>query len=530
MAGGRFGGVRTHLRHNIVSAVALLLTLVLGVLVVLPVVYMLVNAFLHEGAFSFCHFAETLGDWRRVLSLAHTSALVVSGTVAVSVVLGVPFGFFCFRTDMPWRGAMVVCALLGVSIPLYITSAAWCALGGMPLWAASTLGAVWIQGVAFIPYAALISGVCFAHGDPDLEEAAMLDAGPWSAFLHVVLPQGAWGIVGAAIGIGILALADITVTDILMVRTWAEEVFVQWQLGEGPRRPMATAYPLILLVWLLAGLLWQTFRHHGASASPGGARRPRRIELGRARFAALGFCCLVVLLFLPVPILSLVRMTGSPGVFIQAVRDVYRELAVSVLVAPVAATLCCVLALPATRALSVPGWGRWVVGAIVIVLLTVPAPIVGIGVIKVFNRPGLLGWFYDSPGILVLTCCIRALPYTVLVLLPAVKRIQPQLADAAVLEGATWTAYLRFVLAPLCGRSLIIAWFLGFILSISELGASVLVAPPGLTTLSIRFFTLVHYGVYPNIAAMCLMLLAGVLLPGAAIACLLWKQLGRKYF
>ena len=47
-----------------------------------------------------------------------------------------------------------------------------------------------------------------------------------------------------------------------------------------------------------------------------------------------------------------------------------------------------------------------------------------------------------------------------------------------------------------------------FALSMGELGATHLVVPPGYDMLSVRIFTLIHYSVYPDVAAFCLLLLA----------------------
>ena len=41
-------------------------------------------------------------------------------------------------------------------------------------------------------------------------------------------------------------------------------------------------------------------------------------------------------------------------------------------------------------------------------------------------------------------------------------------------------------------------------LSIAELSASILVVPPGVTTLAIRIFNLMHYGVEDRLGGLCL--------------------------
>ncbi len=47
-------------------------------------------------------------------------------------------------------------------------------------------------------------------------------------------------------------------------------------------------------------------------------------------------------------------------------------------------------------------------------------------------------------------------------------------------------------------------WICGIVLGLGELSASILVVPPGVTTVAIRIFGLLHYGVEDQLAALCL--------------------------
>ena len=48
--------------------------------------------------------------------------------------------------------------------------------------------------------------------------------------------------------------------------------------------------------------------------------------------------------------------------------------------------------------------------------------------------------------------------------------------------------------------ALAVAWLIGLALALSDLTASILVVPPGVETLSIHIFNLVHYGVEDQVA------------------------------
>jgi iron(III) transport system permease protein len=154
-----------------------------------------------------------------------------------------------------------------------------------------------------------------------------------------------------------------------------------------------------------------------------------------------------------------------------------------------------------------------------------PASVTGVGLVHLFNRPGPLGLIYDSSAILVIAQAIRALPFAVLALVPAFRRVPLDLEEAAALDGCGPLRRLCHVALPMCLHGLAVAWFLAFVLSLGEVGASVLVTPPGEATLAIHFYTQVHAGVYPTTAAMCLALLALAGVPAAAFTALVAPRL-----
>jgi len=57
-----------------------------------------------------------------------------------------------------------------------------------------------------------------------------------------------------------------------------------------------------------------------------------------------------------------------------------------------------------------------------------------------------------------------------------------------------------------------VGWTLGFVLSLHELTGTLLVTPPGIETLSVRIYSLYHYGAGNMVAALSLFLILGSLL------------------
>ena len=506
---------------------AALAAALLSLVIVLPALLMLAAAFIHEGGLSPANMKAAYSDPARLAELMANSLISSCGAAAVALALGTPLGFLCFRTDMPGRRLIAVGALLAACLPVYVTATAWMAMTGMHAWLQNAWGASWLQGVAYAPLVLIITGTCFATADRTQEEDAMLNTGRRGVCWHVSLPQGSWGIAIAAIAVIIICLCDITVTDILVVRTFSEEVFTQFQLGSGAGRASAVSLPLTAAAALLGWLAWRICRHHGQASIFDLASPPPVIRLGHWRFAFLLLSLAVVTAFFVVPMFFLIRAVGSPGNMVTAVDTAGRELMVTLRTAPLAATVCVILSFAAANYFGTHRRARWALAVLLIVLIATPGPILGIGISRMLSSPLVPEWIYNSEAVIVWAYVLRTIPFSTLVLLPALRRIPPELNDLMLLSGAGWFRRLVSVTVPLCWRDAVAAWVITFVLSVSELGASFIVSPPGHSTLTLRFFTLIHYGVYPDAAGICLTLLGIVCAAAVLLAVVLWPSAGK---
>ncbi len=67
----------------------------------------------------------------------------------------------------------------------------------------------------------------------------------------MTLRRAVGAVAGAALAVAVLTAGDMTVTDLLQVRTYAEEVYLQSQLGAGPGAALVALPPLVVLGPLL---------------------------------------------------------------------------------------------------------------------------------------------------------------------------------------------------------------------------------------------------------------------------------------
>ena len=99
----------------------------------------------------------------------------------------------------------------------------------------------------------------------------------------------------------------------------------------------------------------------------------------------------------------------------------------------------------------------------------------------------LLQWLYDRTILPpVLAQLVRSLPIAGLVCWYSVQRVAEETLEAAALEGAGFAARFLRVIVPQCWRGFAAAWLLAFAVSTADLSATILTAPPGVTTIPMR--------------------------------------------
>ena len=520
-----------------------------------------------------------LGD-PRVGRLWLNTAILAGEACLIALPLGTFLAVLLFKTDVPGRRPALWLLVGLLFVPLYLVTGAWDAgfgiqgwhtlstnphLAHQP-WLAGWRAAVWVHGLAAVPWVVLIVGAGLRTVEAEIEEDASTCATPTQVLWHVSIPRAAPAIAIAAVWIAAVVMTEISVTDFFQVRTFAEEVYTQAALGTfdysvadiGPPSrggPGATllAAPTLPALGLWSGLLLSMVV---ALAVIAGARRlfadladaPQRdpwiwrLKTGRWPAALALACSMFILAGVP-----LVNLAYKAGVQVTAtdagrVREWSpRKLVESVAAAPVqfkgelwlsmwlgaaAATAAVVIALPVAWRLrgAVNGNSAWrptlmsvMLQTTVALCLTIPGPLLGLAVIRILDQSpdsplSGLAWLYDSNFAPWLVQTLRALPIATLILWPAFASIPQVMLDAAMTDGAGWRRRLLLIVLPQRWTAVIAAWLVALAIAVGELAATVLVMPPqsGRTALSIQVFQLLHYGVDDRVAAISLVMVAGI--------------------
>ncbi len=525
-----------HRRRSNLDVQALWDALVGGAVVLIHVAVVLASAagpilvaagtFEHNGRLSFAAWRHVFEDWQRWVMLLGNTSVACAWAVGLCIVAGLVLSIIVFRTDVWSRVPAIGLCLLATVLPLYVVNAAALAVVGAEraMYSPAMVGV--IHAAAHLPIVVLIIGAALRSVSAELEEAAQLEgAGLLRLMLHVTLPSAIAGIVASVVLVVLWVATDYSVSDILLVRTFAEEVYTQYAMHGRSDEPMLVCMPQIIL---FAALLWVFRRGYLTGDSPlptNASHRLFKTRRWRTPFSLATGAIALVLGLGPV-ILMVSRLTGARGIGRTALSftaEITVSLTTSLAAGVIAAALGVGLAWCIVRRHT---WWTVLTGWVVL-MLAVPAPILGIGMIRLFNRPGLAGDLYDSPAILVVAYVFRFLPIAVILLVPAIRAIPIECEMVARVDGCNRAAVWRRIIWPQCVPSALLAMFAVMVLSVGELPCSLLVTPPGHVTVGARFFSLIHYGLYPDAALLCLLSIATVLMPWLGLLVLLRRRLLR---
>jgi iron(III) transport system permease protein len=492
-------------------------TLVLGLSIagliagcVVPLVSMLALAASESGDRGGSPLAALVLDTRQGALLWNTACLGVGAALGATLI-GVPAGIALARVPIPFKALVRVLLTVPLVLPPSVVALAWTYAGVSPRATWSLPAGILVLSLVFYPLSLLTTEAAVRRVDAGLEEAALMVARPHSVLWSITLPLAAPSIWVAALVVFVLAVSDFGVPAVLRVRVFTTEVFTAFAALYDFQRAALLTLPLLVLSAIVAAT---------AVMVAGNRLVTTRRSLGRAHsltfpawtpVALLAIAAVIVLsLVLPIGVLlAEARGARSASAVVRGSRDAVIG---SLVWSAVAASIVVALAggVGYARARARTGIGR-AADVLLLALFAIPSTVVGIGLIGAWNRPGLLGAAYGTPLMLVLADIARFLPVAALVIGASVRQIPMSHEEAAAMSGAGWLRTARRIVWPQIRLGLIAAWIIAFVLSFGELGASILVAPPGESILPVRVYTLIANTPSAHVAILALL--------QAAVAC-----------
>jgi iron(III) transport system permease protein len=547
---------RATLGHNVrrvLSArnlVVLVVVVVIGYLALVPLGFLLWQTFTtRDGHFTLDTFRSayrTVG----LGTMALNSFAFAIGAGALSIGLGTTLAYLVVRTDVPFKPLMFAMSLVPLIIPGILYTISWIFIaspqigilnehviqpltGGHSFNVFSLPGMILVEGLHLSPLVFLLMVAAFRSMDPALEESAIMSGASLPmVFRRITLPLARPALAAAVLIMVVRGLESFEVPAVLGLpnHTW---VFTSriWSVLNAlpPDYGKAGAYALSLLVLTTIGVVWHsrlTRRGRSFQTVSGKGFRPRPVPLGRWRGPAAAFILAYFLVSVALPLLVLAYASTQPFytpptgatlshmslenystvVHLPLAREAVRN---SLVLGIGAATTVMLLA-------AVAAWvvvrtrlpGRWMIDNLSFIPLVIPGLVLGVALLSVYLRVSLP--IYGTLWILFIAYLTRYMPYGMRYASTSMFQIGRELEESAQMSGAGWWQSFRRVVLPLLMPGLMAGWIYILIVSLRELGSSVLLYSPGKEVLSIVIWEQYRNGQLTQLAALGIMMVGGL--------------------
>jgi iron(III) transport system permease protein len=429
---------------------------------------------------------QLLGRPRIAMLLSNTLKLVLGG-VLLSLVVGIAAAWFVERTRLPLPRVWHVLLCAPLAVPSFVNGFGWVSLTHSVQTYPGVLMVVTLSyfPLVYLPVAAVLRGL-----DPALEETAYsLGRGVWRTFFTVILPQLRPAALGGGLLVGLHLLAEFGAVQMLRFPTFTTAIYDQYRSSfNGPAANMTASVLVLCCLVLLVGELRLRGSDRYARVGRGTARRAVRRRLGILTVpVVLGLTGLLALA-LGVPAYSLIHWlsVGSSTAF--PVSDLVSTAATSIGLGLVAAFVTTLFALPvAWLAVRFPRRSSVVVERSSYVANALPGIVVALAFITVSIR--VVEPLYQTLVLLIAAYAVMFLPRAVVSVRAALEQAPPVLDDVSRSLGAGQLETARRVTVPLILPGVGAGAALVFLATVTELTATLLLAPIGTQTLATQFWS-----------------------------------------
>jgi iron(III) transport system permease protein len=460
----------------------------------LPLLWPLVELQERESA-EILRSLEVFASSRPWILLSRSLGLAVAVVVS-ALVVGIPLGVLLARTDIAGRRVLVFVHGFPMFLPPFLLALGWFYLFGQQGFLGGEassrfffheVGHVVVLGLAFAPVVTTLVVLGLWNVDPSLEEAARVSARPLRVATGILLPAAWPSITLASILVFALSFSELGVPMFLRVDVYPAAIFSRLgAIDHDPGEAFLLALPLVpVTMALVFAERWRRrpvdvlgLRHRNRAPLPLGVWR------GLLSAACWG---LTILSLLPVALLAL--KAGVGGGFASLSDWVGWSIANSLFSAGIAATAIVGIGVVLGHALARGLPGSRLLDLIAVLTFVVPAVLLGVGLIAVWNRPATQ-FIYGGVGILTLGYTARYGIVGIRTVAVAVAQSPLSLEQAGATFGAGFLRRFVSIVLPLHGRALGAAWLLAVVFCLRDLETAVLYYPPGSEPLTVRVFTL----------------------------------------
>ncbi|BDA83346.1 ABC transporter substrate-binding protein [Aureimonas sp. SA4125] len=530
-----------------------LLSLVLGVLVILPLFWLVYYSFRNDagGGFTFDNFVALVAD--PTLLRAYGLAIGMSlGVGILACVVATPMAWLVSRTDLPGRRLIRIMVTASFVTPPFLGAIAYEIIAAPNSGIVNVIyrsifglerGAYLVNiytftGLVFaiacftFPYVFTLVANALDRVPSDLEDASSILGGKAMTTLRkvtipLVLPAM---LAGTLIAI-LQALTMFGSPAILALPAGFHVITTKiWSLFQFPPRlglAAAAALPLLIITVILLRTQKQILGRKGYTVLGGKSGTPRIVALGPWKWPAIAFVFAVLSLTFIFPYAAIIKTAFTTTVgdsltfenltlrhwnfvlfeFSATQLALRNTFLLGFLTATIVTAIAVIVSYLVTRR-SVPGSGF--LGVLATAPVAIPGIVLGVGLFLSYANPTFQ--LYGTLWILLIAFMTIEMPAGYQQMSSAFSGVHPELEEAGRIMGASRLRTLWDITAPLLRTSVVAAWCFVFVGTIRELSATILLTTANTKLVSVIIYDLNESG---DLGAICVL---GIILLAASFA------------
>ena len=458
------------------------LSVLIALVLLIPLGFVLVYTFVTGWSTAYALIVRP-----RVGELLYNTVRLMVASGATCALIGAVAAWLTERSSLPWPALWRVLLVAPLAVPSFVNGFAWVSL-------TSRLdgfgGAVFIMTLSHFTFVYLPVAAAFRGLDPALEETAHgLGLSSWAVFLRVQLPQLRVALLGGSLLVALHLLGEFGALQMLRYPTFTTAIYDQYRATfNGPGATMLAGVLVLICLALLLAELRLRGRRGYARTGRGAARPGRPVVLGALTVPALLALAALIGLAVLVPLGSLGYWMASGASTALDWGVLATTTGTTLALAAAAAAVTTAMALP-TGWLAVRARGRIATFLERSTYLgsAVPGIVVALALVTLSVR--VTPWLYQTVPVLLAAYAILFLPRAIVTVRAAVEQTTPLYDDVAASLGSSAPDRLRRITLPLLAPGIGAGAALVFLAVVTELTATLLLAPTGTTTLATAFWS-----------------------------------------
>lgn len=479
---------------------------------ILPISITIFESFFINGSFTLELYREIFATSKYV-ALFQDSFLLAFLVTSLTLLVGITLGILFEKTNLPFKKTLLALFIIPLLLPPYMIALAWSHFFGE--WFFGFFGVVFVEFSIYLPIVILATFVLLKGVNSKLEESARMFSS-WDRVLSsITIPLILPSIFLIATLVFLLSFGNYSVANFLRFNTFVLDSFVEFSAFYNYNNSFALSFILIIFIvgLLLIERFYMSNKEYVSPIKNFTFDNTTLIDLKSYKMALFLLVSSLAFIIVIVPIFLLIYESGGLQNYIEAFMiakmSILRSLSYAFFGASIISFFGFFLAYTIKNSVFK---FAYLLDITSIVLFAIPSTILGVALVQFFNHEWS-SFIYVSPLIIIIGYIVKYSAISSRIFIANLRQIPPSMEESAKVLGVSWSERIIYIVLPLSKGGFLLSWFVSFVFLLRDTDITMLLYSAGYDSLAIKIFTLMANSPSELISALCVIMIAIILLP-----------------